>query len=219
MSVNQIIKGLWLGDCEIAVNPTFFSKNNIGAVINCTPDIPNKFQQKGVDYLRLVLNDSLKDVDTKKMIKFLPSAIFYLNQKRDKEKKNILVHCHAGMQRSAAVVTAYLCNFYKLNLDEAINLILKQRPVAFHHGKHVNFSDALFHYTSPQRHIKIAHPKISNQVSRSPKSKKNLVKGPQGSGSRGPHGSVKKSPIRHSPAKKKNENRRQKQISPRMKKK
>lgn len=144
---HEIIPGLWLGDCIAAEDPSFFKKHNIKALINCTPDIPNKVVTKD-NFLRLNLNDSLKDIDTKKMIKMLPGAVAFLHQKKDIEKKNILVNCIAGMQRSATVVTAYLSKYYGMSLNDAINLVASRRPQAFHHAKHLNFSDALFHYTS-----------------------------------------------------------------------
>lgn len=145
MKANEIISGLWLGDMNAATDSDFFKKYKIRAVINCTPDVPMLF--KNVDYLNLVLDDSLKDEDILKMSYYLPKAVEFIHLKKDIEGKNILIHCHAGMQRSAAVVTAYLYKYHSLPLSKAIDLILSRRPIAFHHGRHVNFIDALKHYT------------------------------------------------------------------------
>ena len=146
MSVNEIVKGLWIGNMDAATDYNFFKKHNISAVVNCTPDVPAAFAKYGVNYLRVNLNDSLKQQDIEKMINYLPKAISFIYQKREIEGKNVLVHCHAGMQRSAAITAAYISKIYGISINDAINLILKKRPVAFHNGTCVNFSQALLHF-------------------------------------------------------------------------
>jgi protein-tyrosine phosphatase len=146
VNANEIISGLWIGDANSALNESFIKKNNITVIVNCTPDIPSKFKENGVEYLRLNLDDSLKKKDFDKMIAYLPHAVHYIHDKHKKKGKKVLVHCHAGMQRSTAVVIGYLCNFYNMELAKAAALILSKRPVAFHNGKHINFIDSLLHY-------------------------------------------------------------------------
>ncbi len=144
MSASQIIKGLWIGDMNAAVDKNFFIKYNIGAVINCTPNVPMKFKVK---YMHIDIDDSLQQKDINKMIEALPYAISFIHKYRDLEGKNVLVHCHAGMQRSAAIVVAYLSHYHKMTLKQAIKHVIRFRPVAFHHGRNVNFEQALLHYT------------------------------------------------------------------------
>jgi protein-tyrosine phosphatase len=48
--------------------------------------------------------------------------------------KQVLVHCHAGMQRSCAIVACYLMKYYKMNVKEAIAYIKEKRAVAFYNG-------------------------------------------------------------------------------------
>lgn len=150
MSANEIIPGLWVGDADSALDARFFSTRRIGAVVNCTPDIPMQFRKHGVNYFHVNLDDSLKKKDIDKMIKYMPSAIKFIHDQR-KLGRNVLIHCHAGMQRSAAIAVAYLSTYHGMTLNQAISLVVHRRPVAFHHGKHVNFSDALFHYARPMR--------------------------------------------------------------------
>ena len=43
----------------------------------------------------------------------------------------VLVHCHAGMQRSAAVVAMYLIANYGMKSDKAMAAIKEKRPIVF----------------------------------------------------------------------------------------
>jgi protein-tyrosine phosphatase len=43
----------------------------------------------------------------------------------------VLVHCHAGVQRSATVVAMYLIANYKMGAENAMERIKAKRPIAF----------------------------------------------------------------------------------------
>ena len=43
----------------------------------------------------------------------------------------VLVHCHAGMQRSAAVVAIALIAMHGMKADEAMRLVRARRRIAF----------------------------------------------------------------------------------------
>ena len=60
------------------------------------------------------------------------------------EKKPVLVHCFAGMQRSCALVACYLIKYNNMTPDEAIDYIKLKRPIAFF-GK-VNFMETLLSF-------------------------------------------------------------------------
>jgi dual specificity phosphatase 12 len=53
----------------------------------------------------------------------------------------MLVHCAAGMQRSAACCAMFLIAVNKMKPDEAIAFIREKRPIAFRPG--VNFRKAI----------------------------------------------------------------------------
>ena len=88
------------------------------------------------------MNDTLKQDDYKTMLKWLPGALRFIRREHALGR-NVLVHCAAGQQRSAAIVVAYLMFFNNMPLDKAIKYVRSKRPIAFFYGMHVNFMPTL----------------------------------------------------------------------------
>jgi protein-tyrosine phosphatase len=64
-----------------------------------------------------------------------------MNEYNNRGNRSILVHCHAGMQRSAAVVAMFLIAKYRCSPNEAIQYIRSKRSIAFMPG--TNFNDSI----------------------------------------------------------------------------
>jgi protein-tyrosine phosphatase len=144
---SKILPGLWIGNYKCAKNKDFFVKNKIKAVLNCTEDLPNSFMcSKNVEYMRIPVNDSLKEKDFKKMLDYFPVIVEFLYKHVVIEKHNVLVHCWAGRQRSAISVAAFLVKYFNMTPRKAIKYIISQRPEAFHFGKSINFDQSLDKY-------------------------------------------------------------------------
>ncbi len=136
---DQITNKIWLGDYTTARNKNFFKKNNIKAVLNCTKDIPNSFiKDESIEYLRIPVDDSLQEIDFKKMYYYFPIIIEFLNKVVNIEKKNVLVHCVQGKARSCIALAVFFVS-QGMKPDEALELILKKRPDAFFFGTSLNF--------------------------------------------------------------------------------
>lgn len=143
---SKIIPGLWIGNYKCAKNKEFFDKNKIKAVLNCTEDLPNTFACKDVEYMRIPVDDSLKEKDFKKMLDYFPVIVEFLYKHVVIEKHNVLVHCWAGRQRSVISVAAFLVKYFNLTPSKAINFLVSKRPEAFHFGKSINFESSLKKY-------------------------------------------------------------------------
>ena len=143
---NKIISRLYLVNSIAAEDAEFFKKKNIKAVLNCTKDISNTFVKKDIEYMRIPVDDSLKEVDFEKMYNFLPVMVEFIHKHIDLQKNNCFVHCYAGRQRSAVSVAAYLIKYHKMTPKEACKFILEQRVEAFHFGLSLNFEQALERY-------------------------------------------------------------------------
>ena len=141
---HQIVPGLWLGCSSAASDAVLLQHAGIKFVINCASEIPPlapaSRHSLGIShYLHLPLDDdSSRDYTTE----FL-SGIDYLHSLElidsssspsiDSSSSPIpsgaaLVHCAAGVSRSATVVLGYLMRHRGMSLLQALLLVKRARP-------------------------------------------------------------------------------------------
>lgn len=146
-NANQIIPNLFIGNIKSAKDKEFIDKKQIKVIINCSKSIPNYFQfsDNSIEYYRIPVNDSLLEEDINAMTDYLPQFVNIINNAL-KNKKAVLVHCHAGRQRSACLVAAYLIFKYNYTIDQAYEYIISKRKEAFHYGMSYNFNQSLIDY-------------------------------------------------------------------------
>lgn len=162
---------LFLGNAKAALNLDFLVDNNINVIINCSVDIPYIYEILDPEYLckenknycglrnletfRIPVYDSNLSHDIYLMEQYLPKVLPFILEKLLKEKKNVLIHCFAGAQRSAAVVAALLyvlkdcenkSESRKRCMKDVIKYIRKCRPLAFRYGFSINFRESLENY-------------------------------------------------------------------------
>lgn len=106
-------------------------------VINCTKNLPTVKSQSGT---RLYVDDDLRKESIDIMTQNLPLMVKYIDDHVSKGK-DVLVHCAAGQQRSAAVIAAYLMKTKGFTVDQAVEFIKSKKPDAFLTG--VNFRESL----------------------------------------------------------------------------
>lgn len=101
---NNIVSGqVWLGNYKSALDPKFIKENDISVIINASVDIPFIFDvidpaEYGITKLetyRIPVYDSLLEHDIYVMEQYLHKVLPFLLKKLLKEKKNILINCHA----------------------------------------------------------------------------------------------------------------------------
>lgn len=118
----------------------FYDAQNVPTgwyVINCSKDLP-MVSSYG---MRLPVNDDLSKEAMQTMYHSLPMIIRRIENVRQ-SGGDVLVHCHAGQQRSAAVVAAYLMS-KGMSRSQAIDFVKSRKPDAFLTG--VNFDPVLRH--------------------------------------------------------------------------
>jgi len=140
----KVLPNIYLGDSRASSSEQFFKKAKISSVLNMTASVPNTFcKDENVEYLRIPVYDSREKRDVGKMYAYFPVVTEYMYKISVLERKNLLVHCALGRQRSVAAIAAYLIKFYKMTPIEAMNFILSRKPDSFHWGKSANFAKAL----------------------------------------------------------------------------
>jgi len=139
---NEILPGLWLGNRVAAHDGEFLRTKRIESVFNATKDIPF---HSGVDRrYRIPVDDNLKEEEIRNMELWSYEIVYKLHLEMKKAAANgtaVLVHCAAGMQRSAAVIAMYLIAVKQMKTEEAIQYIQERRPIAFRPGP--NFERAI----------------------------------------------------------------------------
>jgi protein-tyrosine phosphatase len=149
---NKIKNRIYLGNYQAAKNKDFFKEHNITAVLNCSKDLPNYFHgNKDIEYMRIPVDDSLKQRDFDLMYQFMPAAVEFIHKHSNVQKGNILIHCYAGRQRSAICLAAFMVSKYKMTPAEACKMVLDKRPEAFHFGQSLNFDQTLNKYYKTSR--------------------------------------------------------------------
>jgi len=149
-NADEILPGLWLGNFNASRDDVFLKTHQIETVFNCTKDLP--FNPMIQNRYRVPVDDNLQPDEIRNMELWSFEIIYKLIRERKKEKP-ILVHCAAGMQRSAAVVAMYLITTENMTWDQARRHIKQRRPIAFYPS--ANFEKAIVgFYNSFQRDIR-----------------------------------------------------------------
>lgn len=121
---NQISTFLYLGNIA-----SLKDQDKFHLIVNCTKHIP--LATKCPERIRIPVDDDPTECDN--MISYIngTNVLETIHNCRMKSQP-VLIHCHAGMQRSAAVLACYLIRFYKMTPEETIRFIKSKRPIAFY---------------------------------------------------------------------------------------
>lgn len=143
MTASEIIPSIYVGDMLIAQNPSFFQQAKIKTVINCTVAVPCYFEDKGVRYYRIPVNDTPRKEDNDIMAKAIPQVLDIVRQLNLSKENALLIHCAAGVSRSCTVATAIVRACCSDSIPQAVSMVVARRPIAFFSGRYVNFYKAL----------------------------------------------------------------------------
>lgn len=126
-SVDLIIPYIYLGNINISQNEEFIKQNNIKLIVNCSRNIPF-LNLSNCEKIRIPIDDNriFKNNDILKYLHILEK----IHQYR-KDKKNILIHCRAGSQRSANIILLYLTKKLEIDFETSYNIIKKKREICF----------------------------------------------------------------------------------------
>jgi hypothetical protein len=136
----EVLPGVWLGDAVAAGDGAFLAGRRIGAVCNCTRDVPfHPSVPEGARH-RVPVDDNRQPDQVAELARLAAGTVAGLVRARA-EGRTLLVHCAAGRQRSAAVVAMLVMAVRGCGADEAVAFVRAVRPAAFF--PEANFAGAL----------------------------------------------------------------------------
>ncbi|KAM8812811.1 dual specificity protein phosphatase 12 [Rhynchonycteris naso] len=120
----QVRPGLYLGGAEAVAEPGRLREAGITAVLTVDTEEPD-FQVEGVWKLFVRALDK-PETD---LLSHLGRCVDFIRQARA-EGRAVLVHCHSGVSRSVAVVTAFLMKTDQLTFEKAYENLQTMKPEA-----------------------------------------------------------------------------------------
>lgn len=142
----EILPRLWLGNVRASKDEEFIAKNNIQVVFNCTKDLP--FSPKIPIKYRIPLDDNLEEQEIRNLELWSAEVAFKIMTEYI-SGKSILIHCMAGMQRSAASMAIMMIAYLNCHALDAMKMIKEKRPIAFYpranFGRSIDYFDRKYH--------------------------------------------------------------------------
>lgn len=154
----RILPNLYLGCQRDVLNKELMQQNGIGYVLNASNTCPKPDFIPESHFLRVPVNDSFCE----KILPWLDKSVDFI-EKAKASNGCVLIHCLAGISRSATIAIAYIMKRMDMSLDEAYRFVKEKRPTI---SPNFNFMGQLMDYEKT----------INNQTGMSgPKSKVKLL--------------------------------------------
>jgi len=122
---DRILPNLYLGGMEAAVDAESLAQQGVRAVVCCNREFEfatSKYNPE-LDYYRV----DVEDMGREPIELFFPEATEFIH-KHLSEERPVLIHCKAGVSRSASVLLAYLIEYCGYSLHDAFMFTLERRP-------------------------------------------------------------------------------------------
>ncbi|KAM8907842.1 dual specificity protein phosphatase 16 [Spinachia spinachia] len=119
----RILPHLYLGCQRDVLNQDLMQQNDIVYVLNASNTCPKPDFIPESHFLRVPVNDSFCE----KILPWLDRSMDFI-EKAKASNARVLVHCLAGISRSATIAIAYIMKRMDMPLDEAYRFVKEKRP-------------------------------------------------------------------------------------------
>lgn len=119
--MSEIIPGLFLGGEEAASDKTKLKEMDVTTILNITDHIPFHYESD-FTYHRIPITDNL-NINIRQYFERTCEIIDNIIE----NKQKILVHCYAGISRSATIVIAYIMKKNRMTMSEAYQFVEAKR--------------------------------------------------------------------------------------------
>lgn len=120
--IAKIVDNLYLSS-YLGVNENNIEKFGITCVVSVCKETP-KIEFKNVECVKV----NVLDLPSETLMNYFDTLTDKIHEVLEIKKGSCLVHCAAGISRSASVILAYLMKYLKMNLRDAHNLTKSKRP-------------------------------------------------------------------------------------------
>ena len=117
---DKILDGLYLGGLRSAQTRLIYDTLGIKAVVTCGRKM--RVNTEGIEHLSI----QVEDLEEQSMQPYFEQVSAFIAEQI--QRGAVLVHCFAGLSRSATMVTAYLMSHRGMRLDDAIAHVIAARP-------------------------------------------------------------------------------------------
>ncbi|KAM9334934.1 dual specificity protein phosphatase 16 [Symphorus nematophorus] len=145
----RILPHLYLGCQRDVLNKDLMQQNDIGYVLNASNTCPKPDFIPESHFLRVPVNDSFCE----KILPWLDRSVEFI-EKAKASNARVLVHCLAGISRSATIAIAYIMKRMDMSLDEAYRFVKEKRPTI---SPNFNFLGQLLDF---EKKIKSPEPRL-----------------------------------------------------------
>eukprot|EP01017_Pseudomicrothorax_dubius_P020157 TRINITY_DN22090_c0_g1_i1.p1 TRINITY_DN22090_c0_g1~~TRINITY_DN22090_c0_g1_i1.p1 ORF type:complete len:207 (+),score=29.14 TRINITY_DN22090_c0_g1_i1:132-752(+) len=116
---------LFLGSLQAAADTKLLAKHNIKAVLTVAAGTRLTYRKSTVTEHMTI---EAQDIESYNIARHFEKAIGFIEKQRS-AGHNVLVHCYAGVSRSAAVTIAYLMKTMKLTYERAHEMVRSRRRI------------------------------------------------------------------------------------------
>ncbi|XP_076971457.1 dual specificity protein phosphatase 8 [Tamandua tetradactyla] len=123
VGLTRILPHLYLGSQKDVLNEDLMTQNGISYVLNASNSCPKPDFICESRFLRIPVNDSYCE----KLLPWLDKSIEFID-KAKLSSCQVIVHCLAGVSRSATIAIAYIMKTMGMSSDDAYRFVKDRRP-------------------------------------------------------------------------------------------
>ncbi|KAK0090609.1 hypothetical protein PV325_010575 [Microctonus aethiopoides] len=119
-----VLPFLYIGNGKDAADLQLLRQLNITCVLNVTSQLPGYHEKCGITYRQIPATDS----EHQNLTQYFKEAFDFIEAARMRGT-SILIHCQAGVSRSATIAIAYIMQHKRLLMADAYQLVKDARPI------------------------------------------------------------------------------------------
>lgn len=121
---SKVLPFLYLGNSKDAADLSCLQGLGTTCVLNVTSQLPGYHEECGITYKQIPATDS----GHQNLKQYFEEAFEFIEEAR-KSGSRVLVHCQAGVSRSATIAIAYIMKYNQMSMVEAYKKVKEARPI------------------------------------------------------------------------------------------